>query len=408
MQMEQEKLDIWLFKLLLLMAGGIIVTQVLGLESITSYMFLLTFPLTVVLWLRTVRRTLTVWDLLILLTAGVAAGNVLANTLITGTQPSFSYFKKLIMFVMTLLYLQTCSRMNVHGKVVKFFRCTVELLILYLIVAYVVLDERTYLIGNRISAYLTFRFSNPNLTGLFLACLYMLEFPRLFEKDKWIKKLYRIGLLAALLVFVVLTKSRNSLIITLLFTAGCIVLMFLPKLKLRMGTLAAVGVILVPAGFVAVYMAVVYNADIQEFFGFLVEKGKSLDSRMEIWEPALDYLRESPIIGVYSQITDGTGTAQMHNTHLDMACSYGVPVLLLVCALLFRWLNQRNQCYENKESFAYILGFAYAIIMGMGEAALFSGSLGLYILVGFFLLMANRGAQEEPPVELEEWDLDRN
>ena len=154
----------------------------------------------------------------------------------------------------------------------------------------------------------------------------------------------------------------------------------------------------------AIYMTVVYNESVQNLFGFLVEEGKSLDSRIEIWEPALNDLRGSPIIGAYSQITGGTGAAQMHNTHLDIACSYGIPVLLVVCVLLFRWLNQRNQAYKDKAGFAYMLGFASTIIMGMGEAALFSGSLGLYILVGFFLLMANRGAKEDQPVELEEWD----
>jgi membrane protein insertase Oxa1/YidC/SpoIIIJ len=131
----------------------------------------------------------------------------------------------------------------------------------------------------------------------------------------------------------------------------------------------------------------------------MVEEGKSLDSRMEVWEPALQNLGRSPILGAYSQITGGTGVAQMHNTHLDIACSYGIPVLVMVCMLLFRWLNQRNQTYKSKTGLAYMLGLACAIIMGMGEAALFSGSLGLYILVGGFLLLGNQDAKIEPLVE---------
>jgi membrane protein insertase Oxa1/YidC/SpoIIIJ len=132
----------------------------------------------------------------------------------------------------------------------------------------------------------------------------------------------------------------------------------------------------------------------------MVEEGKNLDSRVEVWGPALTNLARSPIIGAYSQITDGTGLAQMHNTHLDIACSYGIPVLVAVCMLLFRWLNQRNQTYKSKSGIAYMLGFACAIIMGMGEAALFSGSLGLYILVGGFLLLGNRDAKIPPLVEI--------
>ncbi len=399
MRLEQEKLDIWLFRLLFLLAGGILVTQTLGLESLTSYMFLLTFPLTVLLWARTIRNTLTAWDLLILLTVGVSVLNVLINTSFAGTSPSFSYFKKLIMFVMTLLYLQACSRMRVHDKAIKFFQNLLELLILYLILAFFVLKIQMFMIEDRVSAYLTFRFNNPNLTGLFLACLYMLEFPRLFQKDKWYKKLYQILLEVALAIFIVMTGSRNSILVALLYTIWCVVLMFVRHPRLRMNPAVTVIVILVPIVFVAVYMTVVYNETIQEVFGFMVEEGKSLDSRVEIWEPALQNLWKSPVLGAYSQITGGTGAAQMHNTHLDIACSYGIPVLILVCALMFRWLNQRNQSYESKAGYAYMLGFACAIVMGMGEAALFSGSLGLYIFVGGFLLLGNQNAKIEPPVE---------
>ena len=399
MRLEQEKLDIWLFNLLFLAAGGILVTQTLQLESLTSYIFLLTFPLTALLWVRSVRKTLTAWDLLILLAVGTSVINVLINTSLAGTPPSFAYFKKMIMFVMTLLYLQACSRMQVHDKTVKFFHRLLEAVILFLIVAFFVLKIQVFMIDDVVSAYLTFRFNNPNLTGLFLACLFMLEFPRLLHRDKWYKKVYRIILEVALAIFILMTGSRNSILVALLYTALCVVLVCLRRPRLRMNPTMTVIVILTPVVFLVVYMAVVYNETIQSVFSFMVEEGKSLDSRMEVWEPALQNLGRSPILGAYSQITGGTGVAQMHNTHLDIACSYGIPVLVMVCMLLFRWLNQRNQTYKSKTGLAYMLGFACAIIMGMGEAALFSGSLGLYILVGGFLLLGNQDAKIEPLVE---------
>lgn len=402
MRLEQEKVDIWLFKLLFLLSGGILVTQILGLENITSYLFLLTFPLTVLLWARTVRQTLTIWDLLILLTIGMAVISVLINTSFAGTKPSFSYFKKFIMFSMTLLYLQACSRTQLSEKLERFFKRLTECVVIYLILAFFFMREAVFRFEEWSSVYLTFGLGNPNLAGLFVSCLYMLEFPRLFQREKWHYKALQITLTVVLSIFTVMTGSRNSIIVILLYTVCCVVLLFVRRRwigMIRFGWIPTIVVILIPLLFMAAYMVLVYNESVQEAFSFITGKGKDLDSRVEIWEPALQNLARSPIVGAYSQISNGTGAAQMHNTHLDIACSYGIPVLVMVCVLLFRWLNQRNQTYESKTGIAYMLGFACAIIMGMGEAALFSGSLGLYILVGGFLLLGNQDAKIEPLVE---------
>ncbi len=403
MRLEQQKIDIWLFKLLFLLSGGILVMQIFALESLTSYLFLLTFPITLLLWIRSVRETLTIWDLLLLLTIGVAVANVLINTAIQGTSLTFNYFKKLIIFSTTLLYLQVCSRTQVNPKLQTFFQRLLEAITVFLFLSFCFMREAVFRFGEWGSVYLTFGLGNPNLTGLFVTCLFMLEFPRLFQPDPWYKRVYRILLTLILAAFVVMTGSRNSIIVAVLYI-GCSVGLLCVRQRylsrLRFDRVLTVGIILFPVLFLAAYMLLVYNESVQEMFSFIVGKGKSLDSRMEIWEPALEHLGKSPIFGAYSQITEGTGSAQMHNTHLDIACSYGIPVLLLVGALLFRWLNQRNQTYENKRGLAYMLGFACAIIMGMGEAALFSGGLGLYILVGGFLLLANRDAYVEPLVEL--------
>lgn len=405
MRLEQQKVDILLFKLLFLLSGGILVAQTLWLESITSYLFLLTFPMTVLLWLRTVRKTLTAWDLLVLLAIAGAVASVLINTCMTGTEPSFAYFKKLIMFSMTLLYLQTCSRVRMNEDLHRYFRRLLEGIIIYLILAFVLMRDLMFRFEEWSSVYLTFGLGNPNLAGLFLLCLFMLEFPRVLQKDKWYKTAYRIALLVVLAAFIFMTGSRNSIIVALLYVSCCVALMLVRSrwiCQLPFGPVPTVLVILVPLLFMSAYMVLVYHESVQETFSFIVGEGKSLDSRMEIWEPALQNLRESPVFGAYSQITGGTGAAQMHNTHLDIACSYGIPVLIVVGILMFRWLNQRNQTYKTKAGLAYVLGFAGAIVMGMGEAALFSGSLGLYILVGGFLLFANQDAVELPPAELEE------
>ena len=75
---------------------------------------------------------------------------------------------------------------------------------------------------------------------------------------------------------------------------------------------------------------------------------------------------------------------------LDIASSYGVPTMILVCLLLQKYLHQRGQRYDDREKYIYVLGFASSLMIGIGEGALFAGSLGIYIFVGTFLLMTGQ------------------
>ena len=144
-----------------------------------------------------------------------------------------------------------------------------------------------------------------------------------------------------------------------------------------------------PLTFAALYMTVIYTPWIQRIFGFAVSAGKNLDSRVDIWTNTLSYIKHSPLIGSYYEISGGTGVAQMHNSHLDIAASYGIAVLVLVCVLLTRYLLQRGRVYESKERYIYMLGFSCTLLLGLGEAALFSGGLGIHLFAGMLLMLAN-------------------
>lgn len=394
MSMEQRKIDVVLFRILFLLAAGIVVVQPLGFSGLTSYMFLLTFPLTVFLWIRSVRKTLTGTDLLVISVVALAALNVLINASVTGVMPGFSYIKKLIMFVVTLLFLQMAYRVRVDKNMIRFVNIVVDFLTVYFILMYFTQNVRMFTLNGRVSAYLTFCFSNPNLTGLFLTCLYMLELYRLFSPEKWYWKVIHIIMACFLAFFVWQTDSRNCLLVMTLFTGICAWLVFRGHRQMRIGKLWAAIISAFPMLFLVAYMAFVYTPWVQNTFDFLVGEGKNLDSRMRIWGPAMNQLAASPLIGAYSQISKGTGMSQMHNTHLDVACSYGIPVLILFCVLIWNYLNQKDRCYTEKASFIYILGFACAIMLGIGEAALVSGGLGLYIFIGTFLILANHTREE--------------
>lgn len=387
--MKLTRNDVHLLKLIYLLAAGIVVCQALGQSGLTSLLFYMTFPVTVLLWIRTVRKTMTAMDLVMAATIMLACISVLLDAGIQNASLSFSYIRKLIIFSMTLLFLQTTYRMRADEEIVTFVNRVIDFLTVFLIVMFFFCGTRMYYIRGRLSNYLTFGVGNPNLTGMYLACMYMLELYRIFSEEKGFWKWIHV-LMSVFLVFLAFeTQSRNSILTMLLFTAVTLLLIFRGKKNLRISKTMAFFFAIFPALFLMLYMLLIYTPWMQEAFAFLVDEGKGLDSRMRIWGPAVQALKGSPLLGAYCDISNGTGISQMHNTHLDIAASYGVPVLILVCWLLRNYLYQHGRRYEDKQEYIYILGFACAIMLGIGEAGLFSGGLSLYIFVGTFLLFTD-------------------
>ena len=387
--MRLRRIDALELKMLYLVEAGVIVTQVLGFESLTSLLFLMTFPLTVLLWLSTIHKSLTENDVIMLITAVLATAGVLLNAFVTNATLSFSSIKKLIMFIMTLLFLQTAYRIRIRKEEESFINRVADFLILFLVGMYILRPAQMHTIQGIPTRYLTFRFSNPNLTAMFLTCLYILKTQRLFVRTTWYRKLYHIATSVLLAWFILETQARNCLLVAVMYTAAIFWLMFRGWGGMRIGRLWAALVAWLPALFVAAYVSLIYQPWVQKLLSFLVSEGKGLDSRMIMWEPALQALKRYPLTGAYFVISNGTGSAQMHNSHLDIATSYGIITLVLVCLLLMRYLHQKGRRYREKRQFAHILAFACAIMMGLGEAAVFSGGMGIYILAGAFLVMSN-------------------
>ena len=125
-----------------------------------------------------------------------------------------------------------------------------------------------------------------------------------------------------------------------------------------------------------------------KLFSFLESAGKDLTSRMNIWLQAWQLWGASPIFGAYAQASGGTGSSQFHNTHLDILVSYGPIVLCLVCSFLVSMIDMGEK-RQSRQQFLFTIGFICEIILGVGEAAIFSGGLGVYLYAGTFLLLRN-------------------
>lgn len=390
--MRLTQIDAILIRMLYLAAAGIVVLTVLGAESISSALFMLTFLIVVLLWVMGAVRRVTWTDVIFLLAVGLALGNVVTNAWIEGAKVGFSYFKKYIMFISTLFYFQAAHKLRIDNKTENFLLTTNSVLAVFFAVYFCLNQVEVYLMNNRISNYLTFGFTNPNLTALFLMCIYLGELLQFFRNRSVYRKIWHLFLAVVVLYFIWETESRNCILTLVAVTVLCIWLRF-AKNGFRIPKWFSFLIAVWPIVFAVAYVAFVQNQWVQTIFSFMVSEGKNIDARLTIWLSALQYYAESPLLGAYSQISRGTGMSQMHNTHVDILASYGTLILILVCYLLYSVIHSGNGRNVKEDTMARIC-FAGTIIMGMGEAALFSGGLGIYIFAGMFLLLCNKERED--------------
>ncbi len=120
-----------------------------------------------------------------------------------------------------------------------------------------------------------------------------------------------------------------------------------------------------------------------------------MNSRSKVWKAAFQAFESSPVFGAYYQISGGTGLSQMHNTHVDILTSYGLSVLVLVCVYLYLLMRDSQMKVKPSASSTPLLGFICALFLGVGEAALFSGGLSVYLFFGIFLAMTDKGKETD-------------
>lgn len=390
--MRQIKLV--LFRLDYLLGAAIMACQMLNLQSMTSVFFYATFFVSAALWICAVIDVFDRIDCIALLIIILAFIHVVMNGIAAGAEFSFGYMKKYIMFCCSVVFLAAIRKISLDKASFRFL----ELLFLgigaFMLYMYVFRGHRMHILNGQYTRYLTFRFSNPNLTALFLACMIMFLEIAGFKETRPAMKL--ILLLAAVMeaVFLYQTESRNALLAIVVFTALSVVF-FIKKRNLKFKKWFLLFAAVMPLIFAVVYMRLVNTEGFMKIFSFVVGEGKNLDSRVRIWSPAFRYFEQSPIFGAYYQISGGRGVSQLHNTHVDILASYGVTVLVLVCAFLYCLMREKQTNISASTQDSSLLGFVCAIMLGLGEAALFSGGLGVYLFFGVFLALTD----EEKPAE---------
>ena len=128
------------------------------------------------------------------------------------------------------------------------------------------------------------------------------------------------------------------------------------------------------------------NSTFVKLFGFMISDGKDISSRQRVWKEALDYINKNPIIGSYYEVwCESGGEYNMHNTLLGILAAYGGAVFVVFCVYMYEVFRKFNALCKGKIQRIALWTFGMALLTGLGESFLFSGSSGLFVLCGGLL-----------------------
>lgn len=386
--MELRQIEYRLLQFVYSLGAGIILCQLLELDQLTSILFYGTFFTVFVLWICSVWRGLNQFDLLMLLIVALSFVHVILNGILSGAAFSFQYMKKYIMFCSTLIFFSATVKLNMGERLFRFLEKIYLLIGILLIAFYMTANAQMHLLNENYTKYLVFHFTNPNMTAMFLTCMVMFSLTAVRRAENMIYKIAFFLSAAVETIFIIQTRSRNAIIIIFVFWVMFMYLFVWRHSRLNLKRWMIAIVCIAPLLFILVYLPLSSSSVVEKYFNFLVSEGKGLDSRVRIWTNGLNYFKESPLLGAYYQISEGTGTSQMHNSHLDIMASYGAGVLCLVCVFLYQMIAQMQKGKVSRWHSVCMLGFVCSLLLGIGEAALFSGGLGIYLFVGVFPLLS--------------------
>lgn len=371
-------------KILFTIASILIVLSVLKYDKLISNIFYVSFFITLAFWIyKLFINRLSVIDYLSFIIIILSILNVFINSSLTSVTLSFNYIKKVIMFATCIMFLDTMTKINLNSHTKEYILCVNFFVSIVMIILYFANGNSMYMFNGIVTKYLTFSFSNPNTASLYLfsIAIYLLLFLKYYQN--FLLKLISLVIFMFFIYFIYETGSRNALFAIIISVVLFVVITFKKNDSvIKVPTIVKIFVVVWPIIFVFIYLKVVDSEFIGETFSFLVSKGKDLNSREKMWIFALENYNKSPIFGAYAQISDGTGLGQMHNSHLDALCSYGIIPFIVLLLYLYLIIKKIGLNTSDKESALTTIFFMSFIFLGVGEAILFSGGLGFYILCG--------------------------
>lgn len=366
----------------------VVISMVNVRNDFVSSLFSLSFVLLLALWIINLPNGGGRWDKSVLFIALLSFLNICISAILSNSPISFEYSKKCIFFIFALVLFSLSPRIRLTPFSQNFILIGIQILSVFLFYSYYTKGETMYIRDDMISPYLTMNMTNSNITGMFLFCVALFDYFGFRLLKNKLFKITSIVLFAAISWMVVLTGARNCMIALVAFIVFQVIVFF-RKHKASIPRWVLITAVLFPLIFAIIYMSVIDILVKDNLFSFMVMDGKELNSREHIWKESFNYIFQYPITGAYSQRSDGTGWSQAHNTHIEILVSYGIIVFCLTIRQIYKILSYFQRLHTDSLHQMFVWGFIAILFIGFGEAALFVGTSGLYILGGLLLIFAN-------------------
>lgn len=348
-----------------------------GNQKVTSRLFSLTFVILAINFIVVLINRQNKSELFLLLCLLLLG---LISVLLGARTITFEYLKKYLIFSSTPILFYVISNTKFNKSIMSFIYFIVFIESL-LFIFYYFYNPSYYANG------LTLNFSNPNALAMWLMhpVLFLAIFTYFFRNS--FVRIINMVMIAFLLQMIIETRTRSVFIALLAFVILFLLIQFNGNIKI--GTPMIIFFALYPLGFAFVYLTIVYSPWIQNLFGFLVSTGKNLDSRVAIWNQALHMLKNSILFGNYYDISiSGLTWSQLHNSHLDILATFGIFVFSLFFVLILTVIKKIAIGAKSRIQKTAIMAFFAVLVMSSAEAALVSGSMGLYVFSCTFLIVA--------------------
>lgn len=362
-----------LVKFELIIATAIAIATLAGKSNLVSLCFYTSFLVMMVLVLK-LSRYRSQCKTVAVVTIIFAFGSVVISAFSCGELPPLSNMIFFLVFSALLMYLYLLQIIDIDYALFNWIMKWGIVFSSCFPIAYYIFNIRTNQAG-----YLSMNYSNSNLLGMWILQATLFAFLNLFWQKGLIKKGICIILCITNIKLLLLSGTRNALLA--LVVGGVIILLHLyRKCKYSKGLLFGVAVL--PILFLIMYLSAFSVLSENKFFLQFAMEGKGIDSRYEMWTATLYNLKGKLLTGSYCSLA-----GNVHNSHLVILASYGVIVLILTIIFLYKVMrNVNNQCDSFFQKMC-LAAFFVTIFMGIGEGALFSGAVGLYIPSCIYLLL---------------------
>ncbi len=361
-----------------ILCGLIIFFNLYARPNVVSGLFTFSFIILAIFFIYTINRSDIKFDLYscvfgIITISGLG---VLLNTFRPAATLNFENLKNYIMFCSTVIFMFLMLNIETDKKTAeKILILNIFISPLYLIGYKFFPQQETYYVD------VSLNFSNPNLTGMWiLQSLLYLSLAFLILEDRVFKTMSVISFVINIYMLE-LTGARNCMIAIVLFAVVCLIIFVKQYVKFPNWFIGIMNV--VPICFVFLYLGFIDKVVESGIFDFLIGEGKTLTSRVEVWEKVLNEIKDCLLIGSYY-----TAGGNAHNAHLVILGSFGLLTLLLTIYFNYKTCCILNERCQSKISLYCLAAFFAVIFMGLGEGALYSGAMGIYIMACGYIYMA--------------------